>query len=533
MNEKRTIILLLLALLLFITGTFDHSLWTPDEPRVAEIARTMAVTGDYLIPKLSNNPFLEQPPLYYAATGIFWRIFGTGNEGFGRLASFLFASCSVLVIFFGTRALYSERVATISALILATTWEFFLISHKMVVDNALAFFITGALISFILAYKQRLKRGYILFWVFLALAFMTKGIIGIAIPGVAVAIFILWQRDFSIILKAWGLRGILLVILVMSAWAWALYLRGGKEFLSTFFLYNNLGRFAGAGIYQGGHVNPFYYYIPTILLDGLPWSFMLIPALIAARKIDDRLRFFCSWFFGGLILLSLASTKRGIYFLPMYPVMAVMVGHWMSGMVAEGSARWEKRVLLAPLIILVLGTVLIPIGYVLKLGGSLPVALAVFLFSLLLLWLTYRKMAGSMPDWLPLGFVILLLTWAPLLFPQVDTLKTYKPFFQGAGTIVGKDIVISYRPTETVEAFCPFYGGFSVRSIEDRNQFEQMILSRAAQYAIILPGSGDAKMKILLEYRGQKVLEVGGKWRRKTQLWRLSDHIGGDTEEGK
>jgi hypothetical protein len=72
-----------------------------------------------------------------------------------------------------------------------------------------------------------------------------------------------------------------------------------------------------------------------------------------------------------------------------------------------------------------------------------------------------------------------------------------------------------------------------VRSIEERNQFEQMILSGAARYAIILPGSADAKMKILLEYRGQKVLEVGGKWRRKTQLWRLSDHIGGDTEEGK
>jgi 4-amino-4-deoxy-L-arabinose transferase-like glycosyltransferase len=532
MTEKRTIILLSLAILLLFAGIFDHSLWTSDEPRVAEIAREMAVTGDHLIPKLSGKPFLEQPPLYYAVAGVFWRIFGTGNEGFGRLSSVLFAAGTLFVIFFGTRALYGEHIAAFSALILATTEQFFMISHKMVVDNALAFFITGALFSFLLAYQQILKSGYVIFWICLAGAFLTKGIVGLAIPGVAVVLFALWQRDFSVIRKAWVIPGILIVSAVILAWAWVLYFHGGKEFLYTFFLYNNLGRFLHVGIYEGGHVRPFYYYIPTVLLDGAPWSLLFIPALIASLKLDERLRFFCSWFFGGLILLTLASTKRGLYFLPMYPAMTVIVGQWMYRLVSEGSSQWEKGFLRAIFVLLTIIALLVPAGYV-KIGGSIPLAALGFLLSTGLLWLIYSMITSSLPEWLPVGFAILILTWTPLFFPQIDTLKTYKPFFREAGRIIGQDKVIGNNLTETVEAFSPFYGGFTVETVSDKKSFEQMILSKAAQYAIILPDRSDENLLKLLGSQGEKVLEVGSRERRYTQLWRLSKLTGGNAKEAK
>ena len=176
-------ILIIMSFLVLLVGIFDHSLWTPDEPRVAEIARAMAVTGYYLIPHLAGEPFLEQPPLYYSVTGIFWRVLGTGNEGFDRLSSVLFALGSLMVVFFGMRSLYDGRTAGMAALMLATTALFFGTSHKIIVDNALAFFITAALFSFLLAYRGILKQGYPLFWLCLAGAFLTKGVIGIAIPG--------------------------------------------------------------------------------------------------------------------------------------------------------------------------------------------------------------------------------------------------------------------------------------------------------------------------------------------------------------
>src|SRR5512137_66550 len=129
MLKRKTLTMLLLAILIQVVGIFDHSVWTTDEPWVAEISREMVMSGDYVIPKLSNTPFLEKPPLYYAVTAIFWRTFGTGNEGIGRLASVLFATGTLLVVFFGARVLYGERAAALATLILATTPEFFLTSH--------------------------------------------------------------------------------------------------------------------------------------------------------------------------------------------------------------------------------------------------------------------------------------------------------------------------------------------------------------------------------------------------------------------
>ena len=77
--QKKDLLLLILTLALLLVGIFDHSLWTPDEPRVADISRTMAMTGDYLIPHIGKDPFLEQPPVYYAVTGLFWKVFGAGK----------------------------------------------------------------------------------------------------------------------------------------------------------------------------------------------------------------------------------------------------------------------------------------------------------------------------------------------------------------------------------------------------------------------------------------------------------------------
>jgi len=192
-------VFLAIAILLQLVGVIDHSLWSPDEPRVAEIAREMAVSGDYIIPHFSGRPFLEKPPLYFATVGVFYRVFGTTCEGVGRFASVIFAIGTLLVVFFGTRAIYTGQIAALSTLVLATSFKFFEISHKMVVDIALCFFITTALFSFILAYKDKSSWGYRLFWISLALAFMAKGLIGIGIPLAVVILFALWQEDFFLI----------------------------------------------------------------------------------------------------------------------------------------------------------------------------------------------------------------------------------------------------------------------------------------------------------------------------------------------
>jgi 4-amino-4-deoxy-L-arabinose transferase-like glycosyltransferase len=529
--ESKTIAVLLFALAIQIVGIFDHSLWTTDEPWVAEVSREMSVSGDYLIPKLSDTPFLEKPPLFYATTAIFWRIFGIENEGFGRLSSTLFAIGTLLVVFLGVKALYTESAAAFSALILATTIQFFLTSHWLKIENALTFFITSALFSFILAYRQGLKFGFILFWIFTALAFMTKGMIGIAIPLAVVAMFVLWQRDFSVIRKARVFPGILIIAFTVIGWGWVLYLRGGKDFVFNFFLYENLGRFLHIeGLYNGTNFNPFYFYLPTVLTDSFPWSILMIPALITVRKPDERMKFFCSWFFGGLLLLSIASTKRHLYLLPLFPAMAVIIGQWMVRCINEGFSRWERVVLWVLCTMLVFYSLLVPVAYV-KIGGSILTAIIGFLVSIGLFLLVSLTIAKSLLEKLLLGLAILTLTWTPLIFPQLDTIRTYKPFYQEAGRIVGKSKVIGYRMDEPTISFCQFYGGFKADMASDKRIFKEMILSKAAPFVIVLPGSYDDDLIKLIKSQGILILKVSGnKWRRETQLWSLSMQSGNKTK---
>jgi 4-amino-4-deoxy-L-arabinose transferase-like glycosyltransferase len=508
--QKKDLLLLILALALLLVGIFDHSLWTPDEPRVADISRTMAISGDYLIPHIGKDPFLEQPPLYYAVTGLFWKVFGSGNEGFGRLASVLFSLGTLMVVFFGVRSLYGQGVAALSSLILATTIGFFTISHKMIVDTALAFFITAALFAFLSAYRGSFKQGYPLFWLCLAGAFLTKGIIGFAIPGIAVVLFILWQKDFAVIKRAWVLPGIILLVAILSVWAFILYQRGGMDFLYTFFMYNNLGRFLNMGIYKGGHVNPFYYYVPVLFSEGMPWSLILIPALVFLKKPDERLRFFYCWFFGGLLLLSLASTKRGLYLLPMYPAMAVMVSVWLEKTLKETASKWEHRWLGITATLVGLAGLGLPVVYML-IGGSLPAAAAVFILSMITQWFLFKAMSFTIPERIICGWAVLIIAWSMVLYPQVDTFKSYKGFFSEAGKAVGKAEIIGYDLTETALALSSFYGGFPIENVTDRKQFLDLVSTGKTRYVLFLPRKNDIEIGLFLKSTGRMLLHIDNK----------------------
>lgn len=501
--------LLILAVLIQFAGVFDHSLWTPDEPKVAEIAREMSVTGNYLIPDFSGRVFLEKPPLYYAGTALFYRIFGTDFAGAGRIASVIFAIGTLLVLFCSTARLYSRTVAGTSALVLASTLRFFDASHKMIVDMGLVFFITLALFSFILAYKDDFKHGYKLFWISLCLAFMTKGLVGIAIPCAGLLIFMLWQRDLSLIKRAWGIPGIMILVSVMGLWAMILYLKGGTAYLDTFYIYNQFGRFFNAGDYTGGHIRHSCYYFATFWGDAAPWSLLFPAALISLRNLDDRDRFLYSWFFGGFALLSIASTKRGLYLLPLLPAMAVILSKWFDEILSMGAGNWGRLFLAATMILIGLISVLTPFVFAL-IGGQWWLALVMLTVTLCsCIWVLSSGRALE-PGTILIVWALLLIVWVPMVFPRIDSLKDYRPFFHGMGRIISPgDIVKGYKLTETVEALSLFYGGFAVDNIEDKQLVEDLILYNKADYLIIIPERMDKDLLALVRSRGECLLKEG------------------------
>ena len=113
-NFVKHLILLLAAVVpLFSLGLSNHGLWSADEPRVAEIGREMALTGNWVVPTLNQRPFLEEPPLYYGTLALTFKAFGISDK-VARIPSAVFALASVLVVFFVANLLSGSRTALLS-----------------------------------------------------------------------------------------------------------------------------------------------------------------------------------------------------------------------------------------------------------------------------------------------------------------------------------------------------------------------------------------------------------------------------------
>ncbi|HQI80705.1 MAG TPA: glycosyltransferase family 39 protein [Deltaproteobacteria bacterium] len=510
---------LVLIIGLSLVGIFDHSLWTPDEPRVAEIAREMSLSGDYLIPHLSKEPFLEHPPLYYALVGLSYRLFGTRNEGAGRMPSVLFGLSTLLITYVSTKMLYSGKTALIATLVLAGTAEFLVIHHKIIVDTALCFFISAAMMSFILAYMKKSPKGYLAFWSALALSFLTKGLVGVAIPLSGVTLFLLWQRDLSEIRRMRVIPGVALLACAAVLWGVTLYQRGGSDFLHTFYVYNQFGRFFSISGYTGGHERPWYYYFLSIFTDSAPWSLLVLASIPGFRNRHTPCRFMVSWLLGGFILLSLSSTKRGIYFLPMYPALSVIIAQAFADLPERVGRWWEQWVLLITAGAVVLAGLAMPFIPV-RFGRAVPVGpLVVYLFVLAVFCWWFLRNRAVLP--VVLLWCITVLFWSPIIIPVVDREKSYREFYEQAGAMVKGGQVIGCGLNETVEAYSPFYGGFYVMNFKDPEHYSRALRSMKTGYILVMDGHERKEDMDVLTQRAEPVVRTERKFIRGITLWKI------------
>jgi 4-amino-4-deoxy-L-arabinose transferase-like glycosyltransferase len=391
----------------------------------------------------------------------------------------------------------------------------------MLVDSALCCFITLGMFSLLLAWKSRFRQGYWVFWISLALAFLTKGLVGLAIPAVGAGAFILWQRDFGLLRRMRIVPGVLLLTVLLLAWAAILYLKGGAGFLQTFFVYNQFGRFFHSGGYISGHVQPFYYYLLSLWWDAAPWSLLIIPALIAPRVPGDTRRFLHSWFLAGLALLSLAATKRGIYLLPLFPALAAGIASWMTDFAGRVPRKWEQGLLYGLLTVVGLTALALPFAYVIKLGGAWGTACVLFGLAAAGFGAVYRYSRQALPRFVVLCLAVFVLVWASALFSQADRQKSYKDLFVRMGRIVADSPVAGYDLNESVEAFSAFYGGFHPRNIEKRAAFEEAIRERRYGYVILFEKRVDARLRSLLQAKGEVQLKDASDMRRGIELWKI------------
>lgn len=322
---KRPLTLLLLFVLLWGLGLSTRSITRPDEGRYAEIAREMAVSGDWVVPHLNGIPYFEKPPLQYWATAAAIDLLGP-TELAARLWTALTGLLGLLVVWrFGDR-LFGHGSGIRAALVLAGSLYYAALGHVNSLDMGVSVWMTLAVCAF-LAAQVGDRRWMWLAWAATAAGFLSKGLMALALPGGSLLLYTLWTRDTSPWRRLEILRGLPLFLLLATPW---IVLAAGRhpEFLHFFFIHEHLERFATT-VHR--RVEPAWYFLPILLMGLLPWTSLLVASVLRPlRGLRSRTfspqRFLALYALFVVTFFSLSGSKLPSYILPAFPPIALLMG---------------------------------------------------------------------------------------------------------------------------------------------------------------------------------------------------------------
>ncbi|MBF0360066.1 MAG: glycosyltransferase family 39 protein [Oligoflexia bacterium] len=334
-------IFVIIVILCFWFLPLDYcSLIKPDEGRYAIIAREMVSSGDWVVPRLNGYQYIEKPPMHYWMTAISFSLFGE-HEWSARIWSAIAGMLGVLILFWSARKIYCKEVALYSAMVLFSSIFFIGLSRINTVDMGLTLFMEISLMALLLSQREgatnRENRYYMyVVWIGLALAVLTKGPMGIILPGGVLFFYILFARNFSILKRLHIGVGLLIFCVITFPWFILISMRN-SEFLRFFFIREHVERFL-TNTHNRDEV--WWYLFPFVFLGILPWTGLLITELIRSIR-SIRLRQFkfkkssfefnpilllLVWSFFIFIFFSTSSSKLPTYVLPIYPAMALLLG---------------------------------------------------------------------------------------------------------------------------------------------------------------------------------------------------------------
>ena len=327
-------LLALLAICALAVGidNMERPLANPDEGRYSEISREMAESGDWVTPRLNGFKYFEKPPLQYWATALSFKLFGE-NEYAARLYVALAGMLTVLMIGFTGWRIAGADTGLASMLVLASSPYFLALGGIVTLDMGLTLWTTATVCAFLLAEnaaaRPREQRAWMLAaWASMALAMLSKGLIGIVFAGAAVFFAIALRRDLSVLRRMhWG-WGIAIFLLVAAPWFIAVSMRN-DEFAWFFFVHEHFQRFLTT---EHRRVEPAWYFLPVIAVGWLPWLFALPAAVMHAWKSDATrgaaLRVALAWSAFVIVFFSASGSKLPAYVLPAFPLLALAIGHY-------------------------------------------------------------------------------------------------------------------------------------------------------------------------------------------------------------
>ena len=386
----------------------------PDEPRYAWIARDMAETGDWVTPRLYGKPWFEKPPLLYWGAALSFKLFGV-SEAAARLPSAVCALLATLALAWLAWRLYGAETARWLLLLLPTAVGMMGFSHAAATDMPFSGMLTIAMVcaALVLGLLPPPRAGsasadspigahnavprpgqavsvsdpgaglaplaattsaarstpwlaLILFGVFLGLAVLAKGPAAIVLSGGAVFFWVLFTRRFGDAFRLFHPAAVAAFCLTALPW-YILCARRNPDFLRIFIIEHNFKRYLTP---EFQHLQPFWFYLPVLLVAFLPWTTLFLWSSLAGTRIVWRTRsipaatwFFICWAGFCVVFFSVSRSKLPGYVLPAVPAIGVL-------MARDVDRRLQQKIAAARGLCLGLSLTLAALGVVAGLEGE-------------------------------------------------------------------------------------------------------------------------------------------------------------------
>ena len=325
----------------------------PDEGRYAEIPREMVASGDWTTPRLNDLKYFEKPPLQYWATAVAYEVFGE-HQWTSRLWAGLTGFAGIFLVWFAGIKLFGREAGGYAALLLGSSLLYALIGHMNTLDMGVTLFITLGILSMLIAQtridKREQRNWMLIAWAGMALAVLSKGLMGIVLPGAALFIYCIVERDFSVLKRMHWLFGLAVFFLITAPW-FILVMKANPEFFDKFFIYEHYTRFTTKDL---GRYQPWYYFVPILLAGALPWTVLMFDSLLRSwrcgrhpEKLFNAERFLLIWAVFIYLFFTVSGSKLPSYLLPMFPALALLMGMRLVH-IREKTLLWQ----IAPMLLI-------------------------------------------------------------------------------------------------------------------------------------------------------------------------------------
>jgi 4-amino-4-deoxy-L-arabinose transferase-like glycosyltransferase len=474
-GAERWLVVLLLAACAFLDvyRLGVPPLFDQDEGNYAQIAAEIIQTGDPVTLHVNGRAWYVHPPFFMwlvAATGRAWGF----SEWTVRIWSAVFSVVAVYATASLGRAMFGARVGLLAGAILTVTLQYLIQSRLAVFDTVLLAWMLLAVHAFYRGYETRRGIDYLWFFLFAGLGTLTKGPIGLVLPGLVITAFVSLRRGWRRWREVpWG-PGLAIYALVGLSWYAAQIVLHGQAFVSSNLGYYTLHRYFGV---VEKHAGPWYLYAPVALFGGFPWTtFWPAAAALHVRRwrISDGSLLVLLGVGIPILFYSFAQTKLPGYIIPIFPFAAVGVAALWEPVLSSGRLTatvavsvWALLILAAALLAAAAAFLAVQHPGPYQMARHVLVIPAAVLAAGIGMAIVLAKAGRAVGSFVALcaamgGAWLALLTW---VIPVVEAQMPIKPLAQEIRTVLQPgDRIVAYKMD--IAPSLIFYSGHRIEFAE-------------------------------------------------------------------